>query len=285
MRLDPFLPAPTLLLLLLLTACAGTDRSRHTEQLVGLAVAEPPPTSTLRRDDLVGRWRMQPKEENAIVPNIIFVLRPDGGLTFLRDDSGGTNFSAQFRGSWVASSPAPDRVAIMFDFAEAQPKRICYPLPGGCKDYDVPFREEWTFARTGPDMMETPGAVWRRDLTPAVGVAGSNPAGAKLPAGATGSPWPTRNGTGPAPAPPARSFAIHLASVRTPAEVPAKWRHLTERYPDLAELRPRASQAVDVPGKGTFYRVLGGVFATKAEAQAVCDRVRAKGQDCAVVTP
>src|SRR4051794_40512964 len=68
MRPDPFLPAPTSLLLLLATACAGTAQSHHAEQFAGPAVAEPPPTPPLRGNDLVGQWRMQPKEENAIVP-------------------------------------------------------------------------------------------------------------------------------------------------------------------------------------------------------------------------
>ena len=40
---------------------------------------------------------------------------------------------------------------------------------------------------------------------------------------------------------------------------------------------------VEVPGKGIFYRVIGGAFETKAEAQAVCERVRSADGYCMIV--
>ena len=82
---------------------------------------------------------------------------------------------------------------------------------------------------------------------------------------------------------PAARFAVHVASVRDPADVPGEWRRLAGRYPSLAGLEPQPPRTVEVPGKGTFHRVLGGAFATRAEAQAVCGRVRSAGGYCAVV--
>jgi uncharacterized protein len=126
----------------------------------------PPPADPRLLHDLAGRWRMEAKEKDAIVPNIVLALRPDGGLDLLRDDGGGTNFSLHFWGAWAPSSPAPGRVEISFRYVGVQPKRSCLALAGGCEDYEVPFRETWAFAETGPGTMETPGAVWHRDPPP-----------------------------------------------------------------------------------------------------------------------
>jgi hypothetical protein len=60
---------------------------------------------------------------------------------------------------------------------------------------------------------------------------------------------------------------------------------MAERFPSLAGLELRPAVPVAVPGKGTFYRVAGGAFATRAEAQAACDRLRAGGQYCEVTSP
>jgi hypothetical protein len=55
--------------------------------------------------------------------------------------------------------------------------------------------------------------------------------------------------------------------------------------PPKYEFGPLPVPPVAVPGKGTFYRVAGGAFATRAEAQAACDRLRAGGQYCVVTGP
>jgi hypothetical protein len=88
-----------------------------------------------------------------------------------------------------------------------------------------------------------------------------------------------------AAAPAAGSFAIHLASARDPALVAGEWQRLARRHPSLAGLEPRPPVMIEVPGRGTFYRVVGGVFATRSEAVAACDRLRAQNQYCMVVAP
>jgi len=80
--------------------------------------------------------------------------------------------------------------------------------------------------------------------------------------------------------PHAARVAIHVASVRDPAEVPREWQRLTRRHRVLADLEPQAPRKVDVPGKGAFYRIIGGTFATRAEAQAVCERLHSAGGYC-----
>jgi hypothetical protein len=71
--------------------------------------------------------------------------------------------------------------------------------------------------------------------------------------------------------------------VRDPAEAPGEWRRLARRHPSLAGLAPGPPVAVELPGRGAYHRVLGGAFATRAEARAACDRLRAEGGGCAVV--
>jgi hypothetical protein len=78
-------------------------------------------------------------------------------------------------------------------------------------------------------------------------------------------------------------FAIQVAAVLDPTEVPDEWRQLVGRYQVLAGLELQAPTTVTIPGKGTFYRVIGGVFATRAEAHAVCERLRSIGGDCMTV--
>ena len=155
---------------------AVLELNAGTAERLGIAVGDqvvyafptptPPPADPRLLHDLAGRWHMEAKEKDAIVPNIVLALRPDGGLDFFRDDSGGTNFSLHFWGTWAPSSSAPGQVEISFHYVGVQPKRFCYALPGGCEDYEVPFREKWAFTETSPDTMETPGAVWHRDPLP-----------------------------------------------------------------------------------------------------------------------
>ena len=49
------------------------------------------------------------------------------------------------------------------------------------------------------------------------------------------------------------------------------------------EVPPPAAREVEVPGKGTFYRVIGAAFATRSEAQAACERLRSAEGYCTIV--
>jgi tetratricopeptide (TPR) repeat protein len=107
----------------------------------------------------------------------------------------------------------------------------------------------------------------------------TDPASPRPPA-AQGSPPGAVAGRPPV----AAGFAVHLASLRDPAGAAEEWRRLRRLHPTLlqgVELRP--PRPVEVPGQGTYYRVAGGAFATRAEAQAACARLRAASQYCTVV--
>jgi hypothetical protein len=105
----------------------------------------------------------------------------------------------------------------------------------------------------------------RMSAVPGSGTAGRVTMPKRLPAGARAGRW-----------------AVQVASVRDPANAPGAWQQLAKRYPSLTGLEPRVPRAVIVPDKGTFYRVMGGAFATAAEARAFCDHLRADGADCLV---
>lgn len=113
---------------------------------------------------------------------------------------------------------------------------------------------------------------------------GSAPLGTASPSAAEGPaavppPWTVEEVA------PAGSFALYFFSVRPLARVASEWRRLMERHPELAGLEPRPPRPVDVPGKGTMYPVEAGAFATRAEAQAICDRLRSRDQPCRVLAP
>jgi hypothetical protein len=117
---------------------------------------------------------------------------------------------------------------------------------------------------------------------------GREPADRPRPSAAGPAAPPARDAAvPPAPAPaPARGeggFAVHVASVRDPANLRDGWRRLAQRHPGLESLGPRRVRAADIPGRGTFYRFLAGAFPTRAAARAACERFRSEGGQCEVL--
>jgi hypothetical protein len=81
----------------------------------------------------------------------------------------------------------------------------------------------------------------------------------------------------------AGSFAVQVAAVRDAGEVADEWRRLVRRFPDLAALELQPAVPVEVKGKGTFYRVIGGSVASLAEAEALCARLKQGGASCRAI--
>ena len=77
-------------------------------------------------------------------------------------------------------------------------------------------------------------------------------------------------------------YALHLASVRNSADTEKEWRRLVKLYDLRSDLIARTPERVDVEGKGTFYRVLRGSYASKAAADTACAVVEARGAHCTV---
>ena len=84
----------------------------------------------------------------------------------------------------------------------------------------------------------------------------------------------------PDPAPRAGAFAVQVAAVRDAGGVGDEWRRLVRRFPELAALELQPAVPVEVKGKGTFYRVIGGPVASLAEAEALCARLKQGGASC-----
>ena len=120
--------------------------------------------------------------------------------------------------------------------------------------------------------------------------AGSGPSPGPHPAERTGAAPARAAGevapvaAGAAARTPGPAFAVHLGSFssrdrarRAAAVLRARHRAV------LADAEVLEPAAVDLPGKGRFWRALFGPYGSRAEAEAVCRRIRARGAWCAVV--
>jgi hypothetical protein len=76
-------------------------------------------------------------------------------------------------------------------------------------------------------------------------------------------------------------YRLQLSAVRSADAVPGEWARLKRRYPELAGLTSATSK-IDVPDKGTFYRVEAGPL-DEAAAKSTCTRLRGQGLGCIVV--
>ena len=95
---------------------------------------------------------------------------------------------------------------------------------------------------------------------------------------------PAADAASAAPDKPEGRFRIQLGMVRTQDEAQAiATKVMREHGPALASREPEVDQAV-VGNMGSFYRVRVGPFATQAEGQAACGKLKGSGLDCLVVT-
>ncbi|WP_395073103.1 SPOR domain-containing protein [Hyphococcus sp.] len=79
-------------------------------------------------------------------------------------------------------------------------------------------------------------------------------------------------------------FGVHLASYRHMEEARSGWRQLQRENPDeLGLLEPRV-EGITVAGKGDFLRLVGGGFASRDKAEALCGQLKEKGLFCSVTS-
>jgi hypothetical protein len=136
------------------------EEAPRSERLV--PVERPIPADPMLMGALQGRWVSRAKITDAIVPSVVLELGPDGQMTLFRDDSGGSRFSLRYWGTWNAWIPGPSEVEIRVRFTGVSPSRQCFAIRGTCRDYQVPFTEDWRFRQISADELETPGAIWQR---------------------------------------------------------------------------------------------------------------------------
>lgn len=111
-------------------------------------------------------------------------------------------------------------------------------------------------------------------IEPAAGGSAANGVAADERARPDGEHWPEW---------PAGAWAMHLASVRNPSAATEEWQRLAEQLQVPAAVRQLEPQRIETAERGVFYRVLGGPFATSAEAVAACGPIRAQGDYCGVL--
>lgn len=80
-------------------------------------------------------------------------------------------------------------------------------------------------------------------------------------------------------------FRLHLGSIRDAGRLEEEWQRLKSRHPRLAQLALQPPQRVEIPGKGSFWRVIAGPLPTRAEAAALCGAITAAGDPCTVLGP
>ena len=83
-------------------------------------------------------------------------------------------------------------------------------------------------------------------------------------------------------APSGSGYAVQLASFRSEAEAEQAWSQARSVYASALQDREHLIQRADVPGKGTYYRLRIGPMAGKSTAAALCNTLKAQGQDCYV---
>lgn len=82
----------------------------------------------------------------------------------------------------------------------------------------------------------------------------------------------------------ATSYSLQLASLKDKSAAEAIKDKLIGKAPDVLKPLAVSVHSVDLPGKGTYYRVYAGSFATRDEASKECAKVKAKGLDCIVAS-
>ncbi|MFA7430462.1 MAG: SPOR domain-containing protein [Rhodospirillaceae bacterium] len=102
----------------------------------------------------------------------------------------------------------------------------------------------------------------------------ASPAAPDKPASAPEvAPAPTAASEAAAPTASSGAVAVHLASFRSEERARIGWTELQARHPSLKGMEMRVSQ-IDLPGQGTFYRLLAGPVADRAAADALCSTLK-----------
>ncbi len=77
-------------------------------------------------------------------------------------------------------------------------------------------------------------------------------------------------------------FVVQVSSQRSAADAQGSWRALQTRYPNLLSSYTAAVKQVDLGERGIYYRAQVGPFASRDEANKLCQALRAQGGDCVV---
>jgi hypothetical protein len=82
-----------------------------------------------------------------------------------------------------------------------------------------------------------------------------------------------------APAKSAGGFVLQIGAYKSEAEAMASWHTYKSAHAAAATYQPDIRQ-VQLPGKGTWYRLRIGSFTSPADAGTLCDKLKASGGSC-----
>ncbi|GLS19109.1 hypothetical protein GCM10007874_21260 [Labrys miyagiensis] len=88
----------------------------------------------------------------------------------------------------------------------------------------------------------------------------------------------------PAPAPVAAGsgYVVQVSSQKSPAEAQAAFQALQRKYASVLGSMKPSIRKVDLPDRGTYYRVRVGSWDSSNEAGAFCAKLKAAGGDCVI---
>ena len=89
---------------------------------------------------------------------------------------------------------------------------------------------------------------------------------------ATAMPTPLANG----------AYVVQVASQRTEADANGSWRALQQKYPNILGSYRASVKKADLGDRGIFFRAQVGPFATRDQANQLCQALHAQGGDCIV---
>jgi hypothetical protein len=75
-------------------------------------------------------------------------------------------------------------------------------------------------------------------------------------------------------------YMAHLASYRDEIHAVAGWKTLQKAHRDLLINRSPVTVTAEIPGQGTFVRLMAGGFGQLADVSEFCSEVKASGQYC-----
>jgi hypothetical protein len=107
-----------------------------------------------------------------------------------------------------------------------------------------------------------------------------------VPAKAASQPATRHAAAQPAPQPTAQStgqqhgYMAHLASYRDETHAVAGWKTLQKAHRDLLINRSPVTVTAEIPGQGTFVRLMAGGFGQLADVSEFCSEFKASGQYC-----
>ena len=113
-----------------------------------------------------------------------------------------------------------------------------------------------------------------------------NPIPTNLPAPTTVSTVPAAGlqtaSTSNPPVSASGAYVVQVASQRSEADAMGSWRALQQRYPNLLGGYRASVKRADLGERGVYYRAQVGPFASRDQANELCQALRAQGGDCLV---